>query len=205
MYARTITWRISAQSVDDFVAHVRNELLPVLAQIDGFVGLSLVVDRDTGRCISTSAWPTADALRASYERMSAPREETARIFGTAPEEQDWEIAVLHRAHPTAEGAAVRLVWSRTQPENVTGVIAAYRESLMPWWQETPGFRSNSLLVDRDGRLASTVAFESREAMAHTRDQFTTLREEFTQRMGLEILEVAEFELALAHLRVPETV
>jgi hypothetical protein len=62
------------------------------------------------------------------------------------------------------------------------------------------------MVDRrDGRCASAVVFESREAMAHTRDQFTTLREEFASRMGVEVLEVAEFDLALAHLRVPETV
>ena len=62
------------------------------------------------------------------------------------------------------------------------------------------------MVDRgDGRCASTVVFESRDAMAHTRDQFTTLREEFVARMGMEILEVAEFDVALAHLRVPETV
>ena len=42
-------------------------------------------------------------------------------------------------------------------------------------------------------------------MAGTRDQFTTLREEFVTKMGMEILEVAEFDMALAHLRVPETV
>jgi hypothetical protein len=77
---------------------------------------------------------------------------------------------------------------------------------MPWWEETPGFCSNSLLVDRtDGRCVSTVVFESHEAMAHTRDQFTTLREEFAGRMGMDVLEVAEFDLVLAHLRVPETV
>lgn len=42
-------------------------------------------------------------------------------------------------------------------------------------------------------------------MAHTRDQFTTLREEFADRMGMDILAVEEFDLVLAHLRVPETV
>jgi hypothetical protein len=32
-----------------------------------------------------------------------------------------------------------------------------------------------------------------------------LREEFVARMSMEIQEVAEFDVALAHLRVPETV
>jgi hypothetical protein len=99
-----------------------------------------------------------------------------------------------------------VTWTRTDAANLDQVIHAYRDSLMPWWEETPGFCSNSLLVDRrEGRCASAVVFESREAMAHTRDQFTTLREEFVARMSMEIVEVAEFDLALAHLRVPETV
>jgi hypothetical protein len=86
------------------------------------------------------------------------------------------------------------------------VIDAYRDSLMPWWEQTPGFCSNSLMVDRrEGRCAAAVGVESREAMAHTRHQFTTLREEFVARMSMEIVEAAEFDLALARLRVPETV
>ena len=105
-----------------------------------------------------------------------------------------------------DGTCARVTWVRTNPENLERMIDAYKTSLMPWWEETPGFCSNSLLVDRrTGLCAGSVVFESRGAMDHTRDQFTTLREEFAQKMGLEILEVAEFDLVLAHLRVPETV
>jgi hypothetical protein len=32
-----------------------------------------------------------------------------------------------------------------------------------------------------------------------------MREEFTQHMGMQITEVAEFDVALAQLRLPETV
>jgi hypothetical protein len=145
-------------------------------------------------------------MHASEERVRDLRERMAQRFGSAPDIEVWEIAVLHRAHRVGDGACARVTWTRTDPGNLDRVIGAYRESLMPWWEETPGFCSNSLLVDRrDGRCSSAVVFESREAMAHTRDQFTTLREEFVQRMGMEIVEVAEFDLALAHLRVPETV
>ena len=204
MYARTSTLRGDPQAVDDLIATVRDEVLPGLMQLEGCIGLSLLIDRDSGRAIATSAWETEDAMRASAEQARPLRDRAAQAFGGTPEVQEWEIAVLHRAH--RDGACARVTWTRTDPAHLDRVIDAYRESLMPWWEETPGFCSNSLLVNRtDGRCVSTVVFESHEAMAHTRDQFTTLREEFVTKMGMEILEVAEFDMALAHLRVPETV
>jgi heme-degrading monooxygenase HmoA len=206
MYARSTTMRVRPEALDDLVGYVRDDVMPMVTGLEGCVGLSLLTDRDTGRSITTSAWRTEDAMRDSAERVRASRESAAERFGTTPEIQEWEIAVLHREHQAGDGACARVVWTRTDPANLDQVISAYRDSLMPWWEETPGFRSNSLMVDRrEGRCASAVVFESREAMAGTRDQFTTLREEFVARMSMEILEVAEFDLALAHLRVPETV
>ncbi len=206
MYARSTTMRARPESVDDLVAYMRDDVMPMVTQLEGCIGLSLLTDRDSGRCIATSAWETEEAMRASAERVRESRDRAAEMFGVTPEIQEWEIAVLHRAHRAGEGACARVTWTRTDPANLDRVIDAYRDSLMPWWEETPGFCSNSLMVNRqDGRCAGAVVFESRDAMAHTRDQFTTLREEFVARMGMDILEVAEFDLALAHLRVPETV
>jgi quinol monooxygenase YgiN len=206
MYARTTTLRGNPQAVDDLIATVRDEVLPGLMQLEGCVGLSLLVDRDAGRAIATSAWETEEAMRASADQVRPLRDRAAQAFGGTPEIQEWEIAVLHRAHRIGDGACARVVWTRVDPGNLDAVITAYRDSLMPWWEQSEGFCSNSFLVDRrEGRCSSTVVFESREAMARTRDQFTTLREEFVTKMGMEILEVAEFDMALAHLRVPETV
>jgi quinol monooxygenase YgiN len=206
MYARSTTMRVRPEAVDDLTAFVRDDVMPMVTQLDGCVGVSALSDRETGRCIITSAWETADAMHASAERVRPSRERAAERFGATPEVQEWEIAVLHRAHRAGDGACARVTWARTDAAHLDRVTDAYRESLMPWWEETPGFCSNSLMVDRrDGRCASAVVFEDRAAMAGTRDQFTTLREEFANRMGMEILEVAEFDLALAHLRVPETV
>jgi quinol monooxygenase YgiN len=206
MYARSTTIQIRPDAVDDLIAYVRDDVMPTVTQLDGCVGISLLIDRDTGRCIATSAWETEEALQTSADRVRTLRERIAQMFGVTPEVQEWEIAVLHRAHRAGDGACARVTWTRIDPANLDRVIDAYRESLMPWWEETPGFCSNSLLVDRrDGRCASAVVFESREAMTRTRDQFTTLREEFVARMGMDIVEVAEFDVALAHLRVPETV
>jgi hypothetical protein len=206
MYARSTTMLVRPDAVDNLVGYIRDEVMPMVTQLEACVGLSLMTDRGTGRCIATSAWETVEAMRGSAERVRPLRERAAERFGSTPEIQEWEIAVLHRAHRAGDGACARVTWTRTDAANLGPVIHAYRDSLMPWWEETPGFCSNSLMVDRrEGRCASAVVFESREAMAHTRDQFTTLREEFVARMSMEIVEVAEFDLALAHLRVPETV
>jgi quinol monooxygenase YgiN len=203
MYARSTTMRVRPEAVDDLTAYIRDDVMPTVTQLDGCAGISLLIDRD-GRCIVTGAWETEEAMHASAERVRVSRERVAEMFGVTPEVQEWEIAVLHRVH--RDGACARVTWTRTDPASLDRVIDAYRKSLMPWWEETPGFYSNSLLVNRqDGRCVSTVVFESREAMTHTRDQFTTLREEFADRMGMDVLEVAEFDLVLAHLRVPETV
>jgi heme-degrading monooxygenase HmoA len=180
--------------------------MPGLLDLEGCIGLSLLVDRDAGRAIATSAWETEAAMRASADAVRPLRDRAAASFGATPEVEEWEIAVLHRAHRITDGACARVVWTRTDPGNLASIIEAYRDSLMPWWEQTEGFRSNSFLIDRqEGRCSSTVVFESREAMAHTRDQFTPLREEFVTKRGMEIVEVAEFDVALAHLRVPETV
>ena len=184
---------------------MRDDVMPALLATDGCVGLSMLVNRVSGRCIATSAWQSEQAMHANEDDKVVVVDGVESVVGT-PEVEEWEIAVLHRAQRIADGACARVVWTSTDPGNLDRIMAAYRDSLMPWWEETEGFRSNSFLVDRqEGRCSSTVVFESREAMAHTRDQFTTLREEFVTTRGMEIIEVAEFDVALAHLRVPETV
>ena len=206
MYARTTTIRGDRNIIDDLVTYVRDDVMPAITRMDGCIGLSLLTDRWTGRCVATSAWQSEEAMHASVENVRPMRQRVADMLGATPEIREWEIAVLHRAHRVGDGACARLTRTRTDPASLDRVIAAYRESLMPWWEQTPGFSSNSLLVNRrDGFCASAVVFESREAMAHTRDQFTTLREEFARRMGMGILDVMECDVALAHLRVPETV
>jgi hypothetical protein len=44
-----------------------------------------------------------------------------------------------------------------------------------------------------------------DAMARNRDRATELRSRRVRELGAEVLDVAEFELAIAHLRAPELV
>jgi heme-degrading monooxygenase HmoA len=206
MYARSTTIHADPRSVDDGIAYVRDEVLPAVQQMDGCMGLSMLCDRDDGRCIVTTAWTDEQSMRTSAEGVRSMRDRAAEIFGGQPEVQEWEIAALHRKYETREGACARVIWSRADPDLVDRTVDAYRMSLIPRLEEMPGFCSVSLLVSRsEGRAVSATVYESRQSMEETREMSANMRDDFAMSMGVAITEVAEMELVLAHLRVPETV
>jgi hypothetical protein len=67
-----------------------------------------------------------------------------------------------------------------------------------------GFCSASMFVDRlVGRAVTSVTYDSRQAMDTSRDAAMALRRTTARDTGVDILDVAEFDLLVAHLRVPE--
>jgi heme-degrading monooxygenase HmoA len=205
MYARTTTVRGDPRAVDDGIAFARSDVWPRLERMDGCVGMSMLADRGAGRCIVTAAWATEDAMRASADDVREVRRQLDEVLrAEAVDIAEWEIAVLHRSRPAGDAACVRATWIDVQAGRVDGVIDAFRMSLLPRLDDLPGFCSVSLLVDRGSlRAVAAVTYEDRAAMERAREQGAALREEFSRAMGSTITEVAEFDLALAHLHVPE--
>jgi heme-degrading monooxygenase HmoA len=206
MYARSSTVTGNPTSIDDAIAYLRDKVMPALQGLTGFVGLSMLCDRDSGRCIATTSWETEEAMHDSESPLHALRMRYAEILGGQAQVQEWEIAVLHRLHYAPDGACCRVIWGRGDPADAEGLLDAFRMSLLPRMEDLPGFCSVSLMIDREtGRTAAAVVYESRAAMKAATTMAQPMREEFARQMGSEITEVAEFDLALAHLRVPETV
>jgi hypothetical protein len=204
VYARSTTVLAHLKSIDAGVAHIRDEVMPTLLGMEGCIGLSMLVDRNTGRCIATSAWRTREAMLASERQLRPVRDHVAEILGNRPQVDEWEIAVLHRDHTSRSGACVRASWVRMAPAQADRVVDVYRMGLLPVMQDYDGFCSASLLVDRASGLAvSSVSYDSIESMQRSREKSDALREAGAREAGVEIVEVCEFELALAHLRVPE--
>lgn len=77
MYARSTTIQAQPLSIDIGIAHVRDVVMPALTEIDGCVGLSLLVDRQSGTCIATSSWESIDAMRGSAARVAPIRDRAA--------------------------------------------------------------------------------------------------------------------------------
>ncbi len=206
MYARSTTIQAQPSSVDAGIAHIRDAVLPALNEVDGCVGLSLLVDRESGRCIATSAWENEAAMHASARVARSLRDQAAHTFGGSPTIDEWEIAVLHRDRRSSPGACVRATWLMMRPDQFDRAIEFYRESVLPGIEELEGFCSASLMIDRASwRAVSSSTFASREAMQRNEDRARSLRTSRLRDLGADQHDVGEFELALAHLRVPELV
>ena len=83
MHARSTTVQAQPSSIDAGLAHIRDEVMPGVQAIDGCVGISVLMDRGSGRCIITTAWETEDAMRASADRASQLRDRAAEKFRSA--------------------------------------------------------------------------------------------------------------------------
>jgi heme-degrading monooxygenase HmoA len=206
MYARSTTVQADPGAIDEGITFLREKVLPTLAGTAGCIGLSMLTDRESGRCIAATSWETEEAMRATTEQVRSVRNQLVlRLGGEDADVREWEVGVVHRDRPAGDGASAQVTWARIQPNHVPDLLDAYRRNLMPRLQELPGFCSVSMLVDRrNGRTVSVTCFEDRDAVLRTRKHARVLREQFATAMGARIVDVGEMDLAIAHLRVPET-
>jgi quinol monooxygenase YgiN len=198
VYARSTMFHGRPENIDAGIAFVKDEAGPMLDQIEGCRGLSMLVDRETGQCIATSSWEDEAAMRASDEQLRPIRDRGRDILGATMQVDEWEIAVMHRTH---HGECCRVSWLKGDLDAMT---ATFRVGILPELEQTRGFCSASLLVNREAGVGcATAAWESRSAMESSRSAADDMRSRAASDAGGEIVEVHEFDLAYAHLHVPE--
>jgi hypothetical protein len=206
VYARSTTIHGNPKSMDAGIDFVRNELMPAVRGMDGCVGLSLLADQESGMCIVTTSWRDRESMQASAEGVRPLRDRAVQVFGGGEYGvQEWEVAAMHRRHEAHHGACARVTWIRCEPDAMDRAIDAFRMSLMPRLDDLAGFCSVSLMTHpAEGMAVSAVTYDSREDMVENRESARAMRDEFATGMALAVTDVREFDVVLAHLRVPET-
>jgi hypothetical protein len=186
---------------------VNDELMSMMTDIEGCMGVSLLVDRSSGRCIATSSWESEDAMRGSSEQLKPVRERLLETLGgDRLEIQEWEIAILHRDHESPAGACARVTWGRPPAGQLDAAVDAFKSTVLPLLENQDGFCSASMLINREtGMLCGTVSYDTRARVEGNREFAAHQRALMTERTGIEFVDVLECELAVHHLRVPELV
>jgi heme-degrading monooxygenase HmoA len=198
VHARSTTFHGIPGHIDAGVVFARTEAAPLLARTEGCLGLSVLVDRETGQCVATSSWQDEDVMRAADERLRPIRERGRDVLGGSIQVDDWEVAVMHR---TRHGECCRVSWLQGQLDDLT---ETFRVGVLPRLEHTPGFCGASLLVNRSTGLGcATTVWETRAAMESSRSSADDLRRLAAGFAGGEVVDVHEFDLAYAHLHLPE--
>ena len=205
MYARSTTVRGFSQAIDEGIVYVRTAVMPVVQRTHGCIGLSMLAERETGRSIVTTSWADRGSMENSATDAAATQQRAAEIMGGPAEVQEWEIALMHRLHSAHHGACDRVIWHEGDPADVDRVIDTFRTNVLPELEDLPGCCSVSVLLDRgSGRSTVAVTYDSPQDMRAARDRAVQMRKQFMEKMNRTITEVAEFELVISELRVPET-
>lgn len=200
MFARSTTLHGKAENLDAGMRYIENEVRPVMDGIEGCMGLSCIIDRDSGQAIITSSWSTQEAMRSSDEQLRAFRERAREIFGGSMQVDEWEIAVMRRR---GHGDACRVTWAQG---DLDALIDVYRYNALPSIEDVPGFCGTSLMINRTTGIGCvTTMYDTRESLEASRAAADQIRARSAEQSGMEVLDVHEFELVYAHLHVPELV
>jgi hypothetical protein len=80
----------------------------------------------------------------------------------------------------------------------------FRTGIVPRLDDVPGFCSVSLMGDRQtGMSVITATYDDRSSLDGSAETVRGMRDRFTQETGSEVTDMAEMELVIHHLRVPE--
>ena len=206
MYARTTTIDGKPEFLDKAMIYTRDRVMPAVSGMDGYVGISMLADRTTGRSIITTSWEDAEALRRSGPEVRGMRARATDILQGTATVEEWEIILVHRAHPAVPGARTRVVWIQGDPSRLDGVRETFRLGTLPRIENLDGFCSVSVMADRrTGRCAVATTYVDSKTMEAAQEAALVIRRQFTLWTALTVTGAQAFELVLAHLRVPETV
>jgi heme-degrading monooxygenase HmoA len=95
MHARLSTLEIDPSRIDEAVANLEEQDIPKFRQQAGFKGLTLLVDRSSGKTVGTTYWESKEDMDAAEEAGKEARERAAETGGasSAPQVERFEVAV----------------------------------------------------------------------------------------------------------------
>jgi quinol monooxygenase YgiN len=96
VYARVVTNQIQAGKIDEWLAIVRDSIVPSLKQQAGLAGFVVLVDREHDKGIGYSTWESQSDLVAretdgNYQQQIA---KLCAVLAAPPERDAYELTVL---------------------------------------------------------------------------------------------------------------
>jgi hypothetical protein len=204
MHVRSTVLDTEPGLVDAGIALVRERLLPLVDSLDGGLGATMLVNRATGRTITSTMWGRRSAMDASAGPLADLRTEAAVLLGGSPLVEEWELAELYRSRRPDEGFATRSTRLEYDPADAEQLVDVFRTTAVPAHALFDGFASAALLIDLDrGKGVTLVTFSNRQAMEDSRRASAEIRRTTVEKAHAVATEVVEADLVVSSLHVPD--
>ncbi len=86
MFASVSTYQGPPDQIDEGLRYARENIVPSLREAEGFEGVYLLVDRQSGKVLTVTLWGSEEALRASEEEANKLRGEHSGEWEQVPAE-----------------------------------------------------------------------------------------------------------------------
>ena len=96
MYARVVTNQLQSGKIDEWLALIRDSVVPALKEQKGFLGFVALVDREHGKTIGYSTWESEAALAVSESggHYQAQITKLGAVLASPPVREAYELTVV---------------------------------------------------------------------------------------------------------------
>jgi len=200
MYARVITFT-GANNIDDGLTFVQEKVLPQVANLQGYRGLSISADRQGGVFGILGLWETEADREASYEPLAGARQEGLSIVGGEMTIENFEQVVLEVGDPPpAPGCTLIVQRVSVNPAAVDDEVAFFKSEVVPSIKANAGFRGLRNLLNRETAQAVVGTVWTDADSAHAALAAGQQRRQQATDRGVTFGETSEREILFTDLR-----
>jgi heme-degrading monooxygenase HmoA len=92
VHARVTTLQMDPSNLDQVTAQLESEDIPGFKELDGFKGMTVVADRQSGKTLALTFWESEEAMRGSEEAVKDARQRAADTGGAGePQVERFEV------------------------------------------------------------------------------------------------------------------
>jgi heme-degrading monooxygenase HmoA len=177
MHNRVLTFT-GAKNIDDGVAFVRDNAVPVLQEQKGYRGMTASADRDGGVLGILSLWETEADRDASFGPLAGLRQQGLDVVGGELTVESFEQLVEEMASPPTVGSALMVTRISMDPAKIDENLGFFKSEVVPRISAAPGFLALRNMMDRTtGRGLVGSAWSDQEAMKNAAAQGQARRDE----------------------------
>ena len=204
MYASLTTVRDGGPEVSTTARMAAESMLTWLREFDGYRGLLILGDPESGTSRIVSFWDSREALERSDKGRREVRDSMVAAAGAQLESVVPYELFLGKNFPTgradseeAAPAVARFTMFEGAPESIEEGLRTFREDLVDWFRDATGFRGWLALLDApNGRSIGITFWATQEALDDDLASGAILRNEIASELDTEVTTVERYEVVM---------